>query len=77
MLFHTESLEEMRERHKRELAAFRKTLRRERYSMFVFLAAWLLYILFLPFTSSPDQIMLLLGILLLFYGQFLVVMLLD
>ena len=71
------SLEEMRDRHEREFAAMHKTLRRERWSLFTFLFAWMIYVSILPFVRSPDLIMFMLGILLLFYAQFLVVMLMD
>ena len=77
MLIPHESLQQMRERHERELAAFRKQLRRERWSMFTFLFAWMIYVSVLPFIYSPDLIMLMLGILLIFYGQFIFVMGMD
>ncbi|MDE0373986.1 MAG: hypothetical protein OXI73_15785 [Rhodospirillales bacterium] len=77
MLSHNESLEEMRERMYREHIKFLKQLRRERSSMFALLIAWVIYVCILPFIYSPDLIMLMLGILLLFYGQFLAVMNMD
>ena len=77
MLIPHESLEQMRERHERELAAFRKQLRRERRSLFTFLFAWMIYVSVLPFVHSPDLILFMLGILLLFYGQFVFVMGMD
>ena len=77
MLIPHESLEEMRERHKRELTAFRKQLRRERWSLFAFLTAWTLFICILPFTTSPEQIIVMLSIFTLFYLQFVFVMVMD
>ena len=77
MLRHNENLKEMRGRMVRENTKFLKQLRRERYSMFALLIAWAIYMCILPFIYSPDLIMLMLGILLLFYGQFLVVMNMD
>ena len=61
----------------REHARFIKRNRRERWSFFTFMIAATIYISIIPFVDSPDLIMLLLGVLLLFYGQFLVVMELD
>ena len=61
----------------REHARFLRQLRRERWSLFTFLFAWAVYVCVIPFVYSPDLIMLLLGILALFYGQFLLVMNLD
>ena len=72
-----ESHDERLERQRREHEKFMKQLRRERYSFFVLLGAWGVYMCVIPFVFSPDRIMLMLGILLLFFGQFLVVMALD
>ena len=74
---HNESLEEMRERHKRENTKFMKQLRRERRSMFVLLTAWAIYMCILPFTTSPEQILSMLSIVLIFGGQFIYVMGMD
>ena len=50
---------------------------RKHRSMFALLIAWAIYVCILPFIYSSDLIMLMLGILLLLYGQFLVVMNMD
>ena len=77
MPYSDESHEEILERMDRELAEWCRKRRRERWSFFTFLIAATIYISIIPFVYSPDLIMLLLGILLLFYVQFLVVMELD
>ena len=77
MLYPDESHEEILERMDHGHARFLKHLRRERWPFFAFLIAWAIYICVIPFVYSPDLIMLLLGFLTLFYGQFLVVMNLD
>ena len=71
------SLEEIHDRHQRELAAMRKTHRREHWSLSVLFSAWLLFFAVIPFTNSPEQVLLVFGIFLLFYAQFVVVMLMD
>ena len=77
MLHPHESREEMLERMDREHARFLKQLRRERWSMSIMLIAWALYLCILPFTSSPEQIFLLLSIFLVFVAQFIFVMAMD
>ena len=68
-----ESLEKRLERQRREHDQFMKQLRRERRSLF----AWAIYMCVLPFVHSPDLILLMLGILMIFYGQFIYVMGMD
>lgn len=75
MLRHDESPQERQQKWDREFIKFRKQLRRERWSMFTLVGAWAVYIVVLPFTTSPEQIILLLSIFALFYLQFLLVML--
>lgn len=77
MPYPRESHEERLERMDLEHARFLKQLRRERWSFFAFMIAATIYISIVPFIRSPDLIMLLLVILLLFYVQFIVVMDLD
>ena len=77
MPYPDESHEEILERMDREHTSFMKRYHRERWSFFAFLIAATIYISIIPFVDSPDLIMLLLGVLLLFYVQSLVVMELD
>ena len=77
MPYPNESHEEILERMDREHARFMKQNRRERWSFFIFMIAATTYISIIPFVYSPDLIILLLGVLLLFYVQFLVIFDLD
>ena len=77
MPYPRESHEEKLARMDREHARFLKRNRRERWSFFAFMIAATIYISIIPFVYSPDLIMLLLVVLLLFYVQFLVVMELE
>lgn len=61
----------------REHTRFLKQLRRERCSMFALLIALAIDICILPFVYSPNLIMLMLGILAFFYGQSILVMVMD
>ncbi len=72
-----ESLEEIRERHARELAEWRRKARRERRSFYAFCAAWFVYVGILPFTTSPGQVIVMLSVFAIFYAQFIFVSLLD
>lgn len=72
-----ESHEERLDRQRREHEKFMKQLRRERYSMFVLLFGWFLYMCIIPFTTTFDQILLLFSIFLLCVCQFFVVMLMK
>ena len=77
MLHHDESQEEFLERLDREHDKRMKQSRRQWRSLFALLIACGIYSCILPFTTSLDQIMLLLSIFLVFVGQFLYVMGLD
>ena len=69
--------EEKLARMEREHVRFMKKMRRERWSFFAFMIAATISISIIPFVDSPDLIMLLLGILLLCYLQFIVIRDLD
>ena len=71
------SLEVMRERHARELAELEKSYRLKRWSLSGFLTAWALYVLILPFTTSPDQVIVMFSIFVIFLVQFIYVGMLD
>ena len=65
-----ESLEVIREVYAREVAEYRRKARRERRSFYVFCSAWFVYVGILPFSTSPDQIIPMLVVLLIFYAQY-------
>ena len=65
-----ESLEEIREKHARELAEWLRKARRERRSFYAFCIAWFVYLGIVPFTTSPGQIIPMLVVLLIFYAQY-------
>ena len=77
MLRHDENQGEMLERLELEHVKRMKQSRREWRSLFALVIAWGIYSCILPFTTSLDQIMLLLSIFLVFVGQFLYVMGMD
>ena len=70
MLRRNESLEQMQERLDREHDKFLKYLRRCRWSLIGFLTVWAFYILALPFTTSPEQMIYLLSLFLIAAGQY-------
>lgn len=48
---------QMRALHQRELAALRKTYRRDQLKLFGFLSVWLAFILYLPFAPSHEEVL--------------------
>ena len=56
MGYFDESIEEIRERHERDVAAIHKQHRRQRWSLIGYLASCALFILALPLMTSPFQI---------------------
>ena len=56
MGYFDESIEEIHERHERDVAALHKQHRRQRWSLIGYLASCALFILALPLMTSPFQI---------------------
>lgn len=73
MLSHNECREQMQERWDREHARFLKYLRRCRWSLIGFLTVWSFYMLAVPFTTSPQQVIHLLILLLVAAGLYIYV----
>ena len=70
MGYFNESIEEMQERLDREHSKLLKYMRRCNYSLIVFLAVLMFYMIALPFTSSPEQFIYLLSLFLIAAGQY-------